>query len=269
MSLAPTGMRSKPSTGWSSPVDVGASTANVAVEFRHVSKAFGTLSVFEDLSLQIPKGHTTAVVGASGSGKTTLLQMINALEQPDAGSIAVMGRPVATEDLESFRRGIGYAVQGAGLFPHLTAEQNVTLVARLEGWSDERRQQRFQALLRTVGLDSDVSQRLPRQLSGGQQQRLGICRALMLQPDVLLLDEPFSAVDPITRLGLYESFEQVKTTDPATVVLVTHDLREAKRLADFMVILDQGEIVQVGVPTDVLANPATPYAERLIESQLS
>ena len=263
------GSHSKPSTSWSSPVDVGSQSANVAVEFRHVAKSFGTLSVFQDLSLQISKGQTTAVVGASGSGKTTLLQMINALEQPDAGSIEVMGQAVPKENLESFRRGIGYAVQGAGLFPHLTAEQNVTLVAKLEGWSDDRRQQRFQALLGSVGLHADVAQRLPRQLSGGQQQRLGICRALMLQPDVLLLDEPFSAVDPITRLGLYESFEQVKTTDPATVVLVTHDLREAKRLADFMVTLDQGEIVQAGAPADVLANPATPYAERLIESQLS
>ena len=246
-----------------------ASAANVAVEFRHVTKSFGALSVFQDLSLQIPKGQMTAVVGASGSGKTTLLQMINGLEQPDAGCIEVMGQAVPKTNLEPFRRGIGYAVQGAGLFPHLTAEQNVTLVAKLEGWSEDRLRQRFNELLHSVGLTDDVAHRLPRQLSGGQQQRLGICRALMLQPDVLLLDEPFSAVDPITRLGLYESFEQVKADDPATVVLVTHDLREARRLADLMVILDQGEIVQRGVPSDVLANPATPYAARLIESQLS
>jgi osmoprotectant transport system ATP-binding protein len=248
---------------------VGLASANVAVEFHQVNKSFGTLPVFQGLSLQIPRGQTTAVVGASGSGKTTLLQMINGLEQPDAGHIEVMGQPVPEENLEVFRRGIGYAVQGAGLFPHLTAEQNVTLVAKLEGWTEERRQRRFLALLRTVGLTTDVAQRLPRQLSGGQQQRLGICRALMLQPDVLLLDEPFSAVDPITRMGLYESFEQVKETNPASVVLVTHDLREAKRLADLMVILDQGEIVQSGIPSEVLAHPATPYAERLIESQLS
>lgn len=244
-------------------------TPGVAIAFHQVTKSFGVLPVFQDLSLQIPGSQITAIVGASGSGKTTLLQMINAMERPDTGRVEVLGLPVPIEALESFRRGIGYAVQGAGLFPHLTAEQNVTLVARLEGWDDNRRHQRFHALLRTVGLTTDVAQRLPRQLSGGQQQRVGLCRALMLQPEILLLDEPFSAVDPITRLGLYESFEQLKEADPTTVVLVTHDLREAKRLADFLVILDQGEIVQSGVPAEVLANPATPYVERLIESQLS
>lgn len=247
----------------------GSSAADVVVEFFSVAKSFGALTVFQDLSLQLPQGQTTAVVGASGSGKTTLLQMINGLERPDAGRVEVFGQPVPVDDLASFRRGIGYAVQGAGLFPHLTAEQNVTLVAKLEGWDEQRRRDRFRSLLHTVGLTADAAERLPRQLSGGQQQRLGLCRALMLQPHLLLLDEPFSAVDPITRLGLYESFEQVKATDPASVVLVTHDLREARRLADFMIILDQGEIVQYGVPAKVLAQPATPYAERLIESQLS
>ena len=240
-----------------------------AVGFHEVSKSFGALTVFEDLSLTLPKDQITAIVGTSGSGKTTLLQMINGLERPDQGEVEVLGRPVPYENLESYRRGIGYAVQGAGLFPHLTAEQNVTLVAKLVGWSEAKRRSRFLDLLKTVDLDEDVASRLTRQLSGGQQQRLGICRALMLQPAILLLDEPFSAVDPITRLGLYESFEQARQAHPSTTVLVTHDLREARRLAEFMVILDAGEVVQSGVPREVLANPATPYAERLIESQLS
>lgn len=240
-----------------------------AVIFDGVDKSFGTLPVFRQLSLRLPRDQTTAIVGASGSGKTTLLQMINGLERADAGLIEVLGRVVPDQRLEAFRRGIGYAVQGAGLFPHLTARQNVTLVAKLEGWSEAQMDQRFEALLNTVGLAADVAERLPRQLSGGQQQRLGICRALMLQPPILLLDEPFSAVDPITRLGLYESFEQARQTHPSTTVLVTHDLREARRLADFLVILDQGNVVQSGVPQDVLEHPATPYAERMIESQLS
>ena len=240
-----------------------------AVGFHQVSKSFGALKVFEDLSLTLPTDQITAIVGTSGSGKTTLLQMINGLERPDQGEVEVLGRPVPYENLESYRRGIGYAVQGAGLFPHLTAEQNVTLVAKLVGWSEAKRRSRFLDLLKTVDLEEDVASRLPRQLSGGQQQRLGICRALMLQPTILLLDEPFSAVDPITRLGLYESFEQARQAYPSTTVLVTHDLREARRLAEFMVILDAGEVVQSGVPWEVLANPATPYAERLIESQLS
>ncbi len=240
-----------------------------AVSFRRVGKSFGEVAVFRDLTLQLPMHQTTAIVGASGSGKTTLLQMINGMVRPDAGAVDVMGQPVPVENLEAFRRGIGYAVQGAGLFPHLTAEQNVTLVAKLEGWSEAEVGTRFLQLLSAVGLAVDVAGRLPRQLSGGQQQRLGICRALMLKPSVLLLDEPFSAVDPITRLGLYESFEQVQQAVPVTSVLVTHDLREAKRLADFLVILDQGQVVQSGKPAEVLAHPATPYAQRLIESQLS
>ena len=239
-----------------------------AVGFHQVSKSFGALTVFEDLSLTLPKDQITAIVGTSGSGKTTLLQMINGLERPDQGEVEVLGRPVPYENLEFYRRGIGYAVQGAGLFPHLTAEQNVTLVAKLVGWSEAKRRSRFLDLLKTVDLEENVASRLPRQLSGGQQQRLGICRALMLQPAILLLDEPFSAVDPITRLGLYESFEQARQAHPSTTVLVTHDLREARRLAEFMVILDAGEVVQSGVPREVLANPATPYAKRLIESQL-
>lgn len=240
-----------------------------AVGFHQVGKSFGALTVFADLSLTLPKDQITAIVGTSGSGKTTLLQMINGLERPDQGEVEVLGHPVPYENLESYRRGIGYAVQGAGLFPHLTAEQNVTLVAKLVGWSEEKRRGRFLDLLKTVDLEEDVAGRLPRQLSGGQQQRLGICRALMLQPAILLLDEPFSAVDPITRLGLYESFEQTRQAHPSTTVLVTHDLREARRLAEFMVILDAGEVVQSGIPREVLAHPATPYAERLIESQLS
>ena len=240
-----------------------------AILFDGVDKTFGILSVFRHLSLRLPKDQTTAIVGTSGSGKTTLLQMINGLERADAGQIEVLGQAVPTQHLEAFRRGIGYAVQGAGLFPHLTARENVTLVAKLEGWSEEQMEERFRSLLDTVGLSAELAERLPRQLSGGQQQRLGICRALMLQPPILLLDEPFSAVDPITRLGLYESFEQVRQTHPSTTVLVTHDLREARRLADFLVILDQGKVVQSGIPQEVLEHPATPYAERLIESQLS
>ena len=254
---------------WRQPMTESATPRDSAVGFHQVSKSFGALTVFEDLSLTLPKDQITAIVGTSGSGKTTLLQMINGLERPDQGEVEVLGRPVPYENLESYRRGIGYAVQGAGLFPHLTAEQNVTLVAKLVGWSEAKRRSRFLDLLKTVDLDEDVASRLPRQLSGGQQQRLGICRALMLQPAILLLDEPFSAVDPITRLGLYESFEQARQAHPSTTVLVTHDLREARRLAEFMVILDAGEVVQSGVPREVLANPATPYAERLIESQLS
>ena len=150
----------------------------------------------------------------------------------------------------------------------MSAKENVTLVAGLEGWSQETIDQRFTTLLAAMELPLDVAQRLPRQLSGGQQQRLGLCRALMLEPELLLLDEPFSAVDPITRLGLYECFELVQKNQVSTL-LVTHDLREAKRLADYLLILDKGAMVQAGTPEYVLQNPASAYVERLIESQLA
>ena len=222
--------------------------------------------VFNELSLALPSGQTTAIVGASGSGKTTLLQMVNALERPDSGSLQVFGEPIPQHQLQQFRHRIGYAVQGAGLFPHFSARDNVTLVARLLGWSEQRIQQRFAELLQTMALPANVADRPPRELSGGQQQRLGLCRALMLSPDMLLLDEPFSAVDPVTRLGLYERFEEVQQMHAVSTLLVTHDIREARRLADVLVVLDQGRIVQSGSPDDVFADPASPYVERLIAS---
>jgi osmoprotectant transport system ATP-binding protein len=244
-------------------------THSHCVVFDRVSKAYGDLQVFSDLTVGLPKGVTTAIVGTSGSGKTTLLQMVNALEKPDSGNILVNGKPVPEAELEPFRRKIGYAVQGAGLFPHMSAKENVTLIAGLEGWNQDLIDERFATLLNAMELPFDVADRLPRQLSGGQQQRLGLCRALMLEPDLLLLDEPFSAVDPITRLGLYERFELVQKQNQVSTLLVTHDLREAKRLAGYLLILDQGMVVQAGTPEDVLEHPATAYVERLIESQLA
>lgn len=242
------------------------SPSDACVSFHGVSKKFGELVVFNELSLALPSGQTTAIVGASGSGKTTLLQMVNALERPDSGSLQVFGEPIPQHQLQQFRHRIGYAVQGAGLFPHLSARDNVTLVARLLGWSEQRIQQRFAELLQAMALPANVADRPPRELSGGQQQRLGLCRALMLSPDMLLLDEPFSAVDPVTRLGLYERFEEVQQMHAVSTLLVTHDIREARRLADVLVVLDQGQIVQSGSPDDVFADPASPYVERLIAS---
>ena len=241
-------------------------SAEACVAFHGVSKSFGDLVVFNDLSLMLPSGQTTAIVGASGSGKTTLLQMVNALEQPDRGCVQVFGEPIPQHKLQHLRHRIGYAVQGAGLFPHLSARDKVVLVARLQGWSEARIQQRFEELLEAMALPASVAERPPRELSGGQQQRLGLCRALMLEPDLLLLDEPFSAVDPVTRLGLYERFEEVQRRQAISTLLVTHDMREARRLADVLVVLEQGQIVQSGAPDDVFAAPGSPYVERLIAS---
>lgn len=239
------------------------------VELRAVSKRFGTgPPVLRDIHLALPAGLTTAVVGASGSGKTTLLQLVNAVLRPDSGEVRVFGEPIPGDDLVPFRRRIGYAVQGAGLFPHLTNQQNVELLARLSGWPAERRSARYRELLEEMELSVEISDRYPHMLSGGQQQRLGLCRALMLEPRLLLLDEPFSAVDPITRVGIYRTFEQVREREGVSSLLVTHDMREAVRLAGYLVILGAGRVLQAGPTSDVLNAPADDTVRSLLAEQL-
>lgn len=239
------------------------------VSFDGVSKRYGDLVVFEALSVDCPAGVTTAIVGASGSGKTTLLQMVNGVVRPESGIVRVFADVVPEAGIEQFRRGIGYAVQGAGLFPHMTALQNVTLIARLEGWAETSIEERFAQLLVEMDLPDDVAHRLPRELSGGQQQRIGLCRALMLRPKLLLLDEPFSAIDPITRADIYDRFEVVQVQEGVSSLLVTHDLREARRLADYLVILHEGALQQHGATEAVLGEPRNAYVRSLVESQLS
>lgn len=242
---------------------------NPCVEFDGISKRFGELEVLDDITVDCPMGETTAIVGASGSGKTTLLQLVNGVLRADAGAVRVFGEAVPDTDVEQFRRRIGYAVQGAALFPHMTGRENVTLVARLEGWSEQAMEERLAELLAEMELPDDVADRLPRELSGGQQQRLGLCRAFMLKPKLLLLDEPFSAVDPITRVDIYERFARVKANEGVSSLLVTHDLREARRLAEHLIILNGGRVAQHGPTGAVLGAPADDYVRSLVESQLS
>ena len=238
------------------------------VTFKGVSKSFVPgQPVLDDINLNVPAGVTTAVVGESGSGKTTLLQLINAVLEPDHGTVEIFGEPIP-EDRVRFRRGIGYSVQGAGLFPHMTNRHNVTLLARLEGWSDGDIDARYRELLEQMGLEDDISDRYPMSLSGGQQQRVGLCRALMLKPRMLLLDEPFSAVDPITRVGIHDRFREVQETEGVSTLLVTHDMREAVKLASFLVIVRAGMIEQAGAPADVLGAPETEYVASLLKGQL-
>ena len=206
------------------------------------------------------------IVGQSGSGKTTLLRMVNGLIKPDSGRLEVFGDLVPEENIENFRRKIGYAVQGAGLFPHLSVKENIVLIARLEGWSSQDLDERFEMLMRQMELPLDLSDRIPNELSGGQQQRVGLCRALMLKPKLLLLDEPFSAVDPLTRLELYEVVEKLISNEAVSIVMVSHDIGEAKRLGDRMVVLQNGIILQNDLISNVIGNPATPYVERLVQS---
>ena len=236
------------------------------ITFTNVSKLYGDNVVLSDIELEIPNQQTTVIVGQSGSGKTTLLRMVNGLIRPDSGRLEVFGDLVPEENIENFRRKIGYAVQGAGLFPHLSVKENIVLIARLEGWSPEDIDERFEMLMRQMELPLDLSGRIPNELSGGQQQRVGLCRALMLKPKLLLLDEPFSAVDPLTRLELYEVVEKLNTNEAVGIVMVSHDLGEAKRLGDRMVVLQNGKILQNDLIINVIGNPATPYVERLVQS---
>ena len=241
---------------------------NAVAELSGVSKRFGAELALDGVDLAFPSGKTTAVVGESGSGKTTLLRLINAVEMADAGHVEVFGAPVPEQRLERFRRRIGYAVQGTGLFPHLTSRENVVLLAKLEGWAGPAIEDRYRELLEQMELATSVSNRYPAQLSGGQQQRLGLCRALMLKPGLLLLDEPFSAVDPITRVGIYERFERVRRSEEVSALLVTHDLREAVRLSDHLVVLRAGRVLQSGATDAVVRDPGDPYVRRLMETQL-
>jgi osmoprotectant transport system ATP-binding protein len=233
------------------------------VAFHGVEKRYGDAVVLRELSLTLPAGQTSAIVGPSGGGKSTLLQLINGVLKPSRGRLEVFGAPLP-EDLPTFRRRIGYAVQGSALFPHLTVGDNVTLLARLEGWAPARQRARFEALRELMQLPADVAERYPHTLSGGQQQRVGLCRAMMLSPPLLLLDEPFSALDPLTRDDLQAHFERLAAAEPVTVVLVTHDRREALRLAQHLVVLEAGRVVQAGSPAELAAAPATAFVEELV-----
>ncbi len=240
-----------------------------AVEFRNAGKRFDDW-VFRHIDLALPSGGTSAIVGPSGCGKTTLLQLVNAVHVLDEGEIDVLAAPVPTNGVEAFRRRIGYSVQGAGLFPHMTVAQNVSLLARLEGWEAEAIDSRRQELFALAGLGEELAERYPHRLSGGQQQRAGLCRALMLRPALLLLDEPFSAIDPITRDDIYRQFEQLRDhgdgNGKVTTVLVTHDMREALRLADHLVVMGDGVVVQTGAPAEVAAAPADDFVRSLLAS---
>ena len=233
------------------------------VEFTNLQKSFGKRSIISGLSVEIPEGITTAIVGESGSGKTTLLQLVNGLLKPDKGEVRIFGTPIDYSNLAEVRRAMGYAVQGAGIFPHLTVFENVTIMARLCGWSDSSVAQRYQHLMALLELTDEFSGRYPHSLSGGQQQRVGLCRAMMLDPPLLLLDEPFSALDPITRTSIHEQFLLLQRMEPRSVVFVTHDMTEARKLAEHAVILQQGRVAQEGSIDTVADNPVNEYVENL------
>ena len=235
---------------------------------RGVTKSYGKETALRDVSVEFADGVTTAVVGPSGSGKSTLLQMINGLVRPSQGSVHVFDRPIDYGQLPELRRQIGYAVQGTGLFPHMTVERNITLLARLVGWGTDRIRDRTQELMNLVGLSWDYAVRYPHELSGGQQQRVGLCRAMMLNPAIFLLDEPFGALDPVTRQEIHQEFLRLQASEPRTMVLVTHDLREAIKLAQRLIVLERGRVVQHGPCKEIVNAPSDDFVRTFFRSQL-
>jgi osmoprotectant transport system ATP-binding protein len=226
-----------------------------------VRKTFASgRAALDGFSLSVRDGETVALLGPSGCGKTTALKLVNRLLAPDAGEVRVFGRDVAQEDAVGLRRSIGYVIQEGGLLPHWTVHENVATVPRLLGWSEERRRERAREVLAMVNLPADeFSGRRPRELSGGQRQRVGVARALAADPVLVLMDEPFGALDPIARRALQAEFLAWKRQLRKAVLLVTHDLTEAFRLADRVAIVWQGRVVQVGTPREIVEAPANDF----------
>lgn len=236
------------------------------IEFQNVTKRFpdGTLAV-EDFSLVLPSHKATVFVGSSGSGKTTLLRMINRMIDPTAGKILIDGEDIAALNPVALRRRIGYVLQAIGLLPHRRVVDNIASVPRLNGVPKREARQNALALLDTVGLDRSLADRYPDQLSGGQQQRVGVARALASDPHILLMDEPFGAVDPIVRAELQVELNRLQRELGKTTVFVTHDIDEAFAIADQVVIFRTGGVIaQVGTPADILANPADDFVATFI-----
>lgn len=234
------------------------------IEFEHVRKSYGEKTVLGDFSLTVAPGDFVTIVGASGGGKTTVLKMVNGLLTPDAGTIRVMGRDIRAMDLIQLRRNIGYAIQGSVLFPHMTVAENIAYVPNLLNKKDKERTNAAVAKwMKIVGLDEELLQRYPAELSGGQQQRVGIARALAASPEILLMDEPFGAVDEITRASLQQEIARIHRETGITVLFVTHDIGEALRLGTRVLVMANGEIQQYAVPEEILRAPATDFVRQL------
>jgi osmoprotectant transport system ATP-binding protein len=238
-----------------------------AVSLEGVTKSFGTRVVLEKTTLIVERAQRLALIGPSGCGKSTLLKMILGLVTPDSGRVKVGDREVTAETSRALRRRIGYVIQDGGLFPHLTAEENVTLVSRLDGRDAKELTPRVKELAELARFPERLLDRFPSSLSGGERQRVGLMRALMLDPDVLLLDEPLGALDPLVRAKLQEDLRGAFRTLKKTVVIVTHDMAEAAYLADVVAVVKDGKILQRAPVADLVAAPAHPFVAELLGAQ--
>ncbi len=235
------------------------------IELQNVSKSFGRIQAIDDVSCLIPDGNVTVLIGPSGCGKSTTIRLINRLIPPDSGTIVVEGTNINDYRPEELRRQIGYVIQSVGLFPHMTVRENIGVVPRLLRWEKERIRERVEELVRLVGLDPEIYiEKYPHELSGGEAQRIGVARALAADPPVMLMDEPFGAVDPLNREVLQNEFIRVQRELHKTVVFVTHDLNEAILLADRIVLMRSGKIVQEDTPENILEHPSNTFVRDFV-----
>lgn len=238
------------------------------IRLEHLSKSFGGRKVLDDFSLAVKEGEFLTVIGRSGCGKTTMLKMMNGLHQPDSGTIFVQGQDIGKADIIELRRRIGYVIQNKGLFPHMTVEKNITYVPVISGRKNKAENRHLAGrLIKTVGLEEDMLDRYPSELSGGQQQRVGIARALAAEPQILLMDEPFGALDEITKRAMQDEILSLHRSLGITIVFITHDIREAMKLGDRVLVMEQGRIAQLDRPRQLRQNPADSFVARLIGAE--
>jgi osmoprotectant transport system ATP-binding protein len=236
-----------------------------AISLEHVSFSIGDRPLLRDITFSVAQGETLVLLGRSGSGKTTTLKLINALRMPTKGGVRVRGKRTSDWDPIQLRRGIGYVIQDGGLFPHFTVERNIALVPSIEGWEPERVQSRVRELLGVVGLDASLISRYPSELSGGQRQRVGVARALAADPPILILDEAFGALDPITRSEMQKEFGALQKRLGKAVVFVTHDLREALLLGDRVALMEDGQLI-VNLTTEEFSKSQHPLVRAYLEA---
>ncbi len=239
-----------------------------AIEFKDIKKSYDDKVVMEKFNLSVSKGEFVTIIGSSGCGKTTALKMVNGLIQPTSGDIFVNGENFRNKNQTQLRRNIGYAIQGSVLFPHMTVEQNISYVPNLLNKRDkEKTKNAVLKWMKIVGLSEDLKHRYPSELSGGQQQRVGIARALAASPDILLMDEPFGAVDEITRGQLQIELKRIHKQTGITILFVTHDISEALKLGTKVLVMDKGKIEQYATPSELLQNPATEFVKELVKKE--
>ena len=235
------------------------------IRLEHVTKSFGRYKALDDVSIVVEEGEFLTVIGRSGCGKTTMLRMINGLQKPDSGKVYAAGEDVGEADLIRLRRKIGYVIQNKGLFPHMTVEKNIIYVPVISGQKDKRQNRKLaEELIGLVGLEREMLDRYPEELSGGQQQRVGIARALASRPKLLLMDETFGALDEITKRAMQNELLALQKKLGMTVVFITHDIREAMKLGDRVLVMEQGKIAQCDTPENVKKNPADEFVKELI-----